>query len=110
MFLDDEGGAPEVGQVPSFLEIVVLRPEELGHDLGDERLDLAQDDPLDAGIEDERARGDARPATHDQHGLGLSVEQRGQVAQHPDQGHEPPGGAVVQAQVAEDVCQDTGEL
>ena len=34
------------------LEVVVLRPEELGHDFGDERLDLAQHDPLDAGIED----------------------------------------------------------
>ena len=67
--------------------VVVLLAEEARGDLRDQRLDLADDDPLDVGVQHERAGGDARPAADDEHRARLGVQEGREVAEHPLQPH-----------------------
>ena len=62
--------------------MVILFAEHRRHDGGHQRLDVADDDALDVGVQDERAGGDARAAGHDQYRLGLLVDQRREVSEH----------------------------
>src|SRR5262245_43521092 len=52
-------------------DAVVLGGKMLGNDFRNERLDLADYDPLDAGMHDERACRHARAAADDEHRFGL---------------------------------------
>ena len=66
---------------------VILLLEHRGHESGDQRLDVADDDAFDVRMHHKGAGGHARPAGHDQDRFGPRVGQRSQVPQHPLQPH-----------------------
>ena len=66
-------------------DVVILLAEHWRHDGRHKRLDVADDDAFDIGVHDEGAGGDARAAGHDQHRLGLLVDQCRDVTQHAQQ-------------------------
>ena len=68
-------------------DVVIFAGEIGGDDPGDEGFDFADDDALDAGIEDKGAGGDACAAADDEDGAGLGMDQGGDMAQHALEAH-----------------------
>ena len=68
-------------------DVVVLLREVRRHDFGNQRLDLADHDALDARMQHERSRRHAGAEADDQHRLRIVVEQRRDVAEHALQSH-----------------------
>ena len=73
---------------PRILEhAVILRVKMRGDDLRDQRLDVADHDAFDRGVQHERAGRDTGAAADDQHRARIRVQQRGNVAEHALQPH-----------------------
>ena len=75
---------------PWIVQDVVVLLSEIRRDVRrNERLDLADHDPLDLRVEDERARRHPGPKPHDQDRFRLPVHQGGEVAEQPLESHVP---------------------
>ena len=68
-------------------DVVILLAEHGRDDRRHKRLDVADDDALDVGVDDEGAGRDARAAGDDQDRLGLLVQERRDVPEHPLEPH-----------------------
>ena len=66
---------------------VILSGKMLCHDFGNQRLDLANHNPFDAGMHDERPGRDARAAADDEDRFRLRMYEGRNMAEHPLQSH-----------------------
>ena len=67
--------------------VIVLDVEVFPGSFRDDRFHLADDNPLNAGVQNERARSHSCTETHDQRRTRLAADQRRKVAQHTLQAH-----------------------